>query len=116
MTSKVKVIGLVGPMVALVFFVALLALPATAVAGAKVAAVEGMAYNVGASLQDNLKSLVGKKVYVTLDSGKSFGGVVKEVGNNFVHLEKLDGKDFFDALIRIEDVSAVDAKFRDFQR
>jgi hypothetical protein len=85
-------------------------------AGAKVAAIEGMAYNVGASLQDNLKSLVGKKVYVTLDSGKTFGGVVKEVGNNFVHLEKLDGKDFFDALIRIEDISAVDAKFRDFQR
>jgi hypothetical protein len=85
-------------------------------AGAKVAAIEGMAYNVGASLQDNLKSLVGKKVYVTLDSGKTFAGIVKEVGNNFVHLEKLDGKDFFDALIRTEDISAVDAKFRDFQR
>jgi hypothetical protein len=108
--------GLVVTMVVLVFFVAVITLPATAVAGAKVAAVEGMAYNVGASLQDNLKSLVGKKAYVTLDSGKTFAGIVKEVGNNFVHLEKLDGKDFFDALIRIEDISAVDAKFRDFQR
>ena len=116
MMRKVKVLGSVGIVLALVFFVTVLTLPATAAAGAKVAAIEGMAYNVGASMQDNLKSLVGKKVYVTLDSGKSFGGIVKEVGNNLVHLEKLDGKDFFDALIRIEDISAVDAKFRDFQR
>jgi hypothetical protein len=114
--GKLKIPVLAGLMLALVFFVAVLALPGAAMAAAKVTAVEGMGYHVGASLQDNLKSLVGKKVYVTLDSGKTFGGFVKEVGNNFVHLEKLDGKDFFDALIRIEDISAVDAKFRDFQR
>ena len=116
MMRKVKVLCSVGVMLALVLFAAVLTLPVKAIAGANVAAVEGMAYNVGASLQDNLKSLVGKKVYVTLDSGKSFGGVVKEVGNNFVHLEKLDGKDFFDALIRLEDVTAIDARFREFQR
>jgi hypothetical protein len=113
---NVRILSLVGIMLALVFFVAVLTIPATAVAAAKVTTIEGMGYNVGASLQDNLKSLVGKKVYVTLDSGKTFAGIVKEVGNSFVHLEKLDGKDFFDALIRIEDISAVDAKFRDFQR
>lgn len=112
---KLKIAGSVGIALALMFFVAGLTLPAGAAAAAQVTAVEGMMYNVGASLQDNLKSLVGKKVYVTLDSGKTFAGFVKEVGNNFVHLEKLDGKDFFDALIRIEDISAIDAKFRDFQ-
>lgn len=116
MMRKVGMLGSVGSMVALVFLVATLMFPATATAAAKVVAVEGMSYHVGASLQDNLKLLVGKKVYVTLDSGNIFAGFVKEVGNNFVHLEKLDGKDFFDALIRIEDISAVDAKFRDFQR
>lgn len=113
---KLKIAGSVGIALALMFFVAGLTLPAEAVAAAQVTTIEGMMYNVGASLQDNLKSLVGKKVYVTLDSGKTFSGFVKEVGNNFVHLEKLDGKDFFDALIRIEDISAIDAKFRDFQR
>jgi len=116
MMKRRKMLGLVGVMLALVFVMAVVALPDEAVAAAKVSAVEGMSYNVGASLQDNLKSLVGKKVYLTLDSGKTFAGLVKEVGNNFVHLEKLDGKDFFDALVRIEDISAVDAKFRDFQR
>jgi hypothetical protein len=113
---RVKMPGSAGIMLALVFFVTVLTLPAATVAAANVTAVEGIRYHVGASLQDNLKSLVGRKVYVTLDSGTTFGGIVKEVGNNFVHLEKLDGKDFFDALIRIEDISAVDAKFRDFQR
>jgi len=113
---NVNILSLAGIMLALMLFVAVLTLPAGAMAAAKVTTVKGMSYNVGASLQDNLKSLVGKKVYVTLDSGVTFGGFVKAVGNNFVHLEKLEGKDFFDALIRIEDVSAVDAKFRDFER
>ncbi|MBW1860149.1 MAG: hypothetical protein JRI70_08775 [Deltaproteobacteria bacterium] len=116
MMKRTKMLGSVGIVLAIVFSVAVLTIPSEAAAAAKVSAVEGMRYSVAASLQDNLKSLVGKKVYLTLDSGKTFAGLVKEVGNNFVHLEKLDGKDFFDALIRIEDISAVDAKFRDFQR
>jgi len=116
MMRKVKMLGLVGIMLAMVVSVVVLTVPLEAEAKAEVAAIEGMKYHVGASLQDNLKSLVGKKVYVTLDSGNTLAGFVKEVGNHFVHLEKLDGKEFFDALIRIEDISAIDTKFRDFKR
>ncbi|MBW2250084.1 MAG: hypothetical protein JRF60_05515, partial [Deltaproteobacteria bacterium] len=76
-------------------------------------AIKGISYNVNSSLADNLKSLIGKKVYVTLDSGKTFAGLVKEVGNHLMHLEKLDGKDYFDALLRIENISAIDTRFRD---
>ena len=83
-----------------------------AAAGPKVSAVEGMNYNVNFSLTDNLKSLKGKTVTVTLDSGKSFSGAVKEVGNHLLHLEKLSGKEYYDALINIEDISAIDARFR----
>jgi hypothetical protein len=100
----------------LLFLAPCLVLPGEALAKAEVVALEGMSYNVNASLQDNLKSLVGKYIHVTLDSGKTYSGSVKEVGNHFMHLEKLQGKDFFDALIRIESISAVEAKFRDFQR
>jgi hypothetical protein len=89
------------------------ATPEKACAG--IVPLEGMQYNVNASLEDNLKSLVGKKVYVTLDSGKTFTGTVKEVGNHLMWLEKLDGKDFFDALIRINTITAIDAKFRDMK-
>lgn len=116
MMKRAKKLGSVGIVLAIVISAAVLTVPLEAGAKAEVAAIEGMKYHVGASLQDNLKSLVRKKVYVTLDSGQTFAGFVKEVGNHFVHLEKLDGKEFFDALIRIEDISAIDAKFRDFQR
>jgi len=87
-----------------------------AAAKTKIIAIEGVRYNVNFSLQDNLKSFIGKKVNVTLNSGKTFGGFIKEVGDHFIQLEKLDGKSYFDALIRIEDISAIDTKFRDVQR
>jgi hypothetical protein len=84
-------------------------------AEAGIVPLEGMQYNVNASLEDNLKSLAGKRVYVTLDSGKTFTGIVKEVGNHLIWLEKLEGRDFFDALIRINSITAIDAKFRDMK-
>lgn len=75
-------------------------------------AVEGVAYNVEASMSDNLKALSGKTVYVTLKSGKSFTGTVGKVSATFLHLERLEGKEFFDALIRVDDITAIDARFR----
>lgn len=83
---------------------------------AEVVPIEGVAYNVQLSMSDNLKSFIGKKVMATLASGSSFSGKVKEVGEHFMHIEKLDGKDFFDALIRIDSIVAIDAKFRDFKK
>jgi len=77
--------------------------------------IEEISYNVNSSLADNLKSLMGKKVYVSLDSGKTFAGFVKEIGKDLIHLEKLDGKDYFDALIKIENINAIDTRFRGFQ-
>ena len=78
--------------------------------------VEGVSYNVNASLVDNLKSLMGKKVYVTVDAGKTFIGTVKEVGEHLLHLEKLEQKDYFDALIRIDAIVAIDTRFRIYKR
>ena len=78
--------------------------------------VEGVGYSVAASFVDNLRSFVGKRVSLTLDSGAVLTGVVKDVGDHLVHLEKLDGKDYFDALIRVESISAMDARFREAQR
>lgn len=104
-------------MALVILFSAVILMPPT-VAGAKtkVVAIEGISYNVNFSMVDNLKTLVGKKVYVTLDSGKTFTGFVKEVGDRLIHLEKLAGKDYFDALIRIEKISAIDTRFRNIQR
>jgi len=114
MMKKSKMVGSVGLVLAILFNVTISMLPAEA--KTKAVAIEGVSYNVNSSLADNLKSLIGKKVYVTLDSGKTFAGFVKEVGNHLMHLEKLDGKGYFDALIRIENISAIDTKFRNIQR
>ncbi|MBA4367274.1 MAG: hypothetical protein C0403_06505 [Desulfobacterium sp.] len=95
-----------------VFFV----FPKEVVAKQEVIAIEGISYNVNTSMTDNLKSLVGKKVSLTTVAGKTFPGVVKEVGNHMIHLEKLEGKEFYDALILIENISTVEAMFRNYQR
>jgi hypothetical protein len=104
-------------MVTALFVVAVFFLfPEEVFAKQEVVAIEGMSYNVNASMADNVKSLIGKKVSLTTDAEKTFSGVVKEVGNHMIHLEKLEGKEFFDVLIPVENISSVEAMFRNYQR
>ena len=116
MMRKSKMVGSVGLALTILFYVTILVLPMEAEAKAKVVAIEGISYNVSFSFADNLKSFIGKKVSVTIDSGKTFTGFVKEVGNHLMHLEKLGGKEYFDALLRIDNISAIDARFRKIER
>jgi hypothetical protein len=116
MMKKVMVMSSVASVLGILIFSVFLILPAEVEAGAKAVPIEGISYNVAMSLTDNLKTFVGKRVTVTLASGSTFTGLVKEVGDHLVHLEKLDGKDFFDALIRLENITAIEARFREFQR
>lgn len=81
----------------------------------KVTSLEEVKFNTAESFADNLKPYVGKDVIVHLRSGKTIQGYVKSVGNGLLHLEKLAGRDFYDALIRMEDISAIEAKFRDMK-
>ena len=113
--KKTKVLSSLGIAIAVLLSTVLFTQPKEAVANPKVQAIEGMSYNVNSSLADNLKSLVGKKVSVTIVSGKTISGFVKEVGIHLIHLEKLEGKDYFDALIRIENINAIEAMFRKTQ-
>ena len=116
MRQKTKIPSSAGITIAILFLTVFFALPVQVEAKSKVVAIEGMSYNVNASLQDNLKSLVGKKVIVTCVSGKTIAGSVKQVANHLIHLENLDGKEYFDALIRIENICAIEAQFRKIQR
>ena len=81
----------------------------------KITALEGVKFDNDASLADNIETFAGRDVFVHLRSGKAIQGYVKSVGNGLLHLEKLAGRDFYDALIRIEDISAIEAKFRDMK-
>jgi hypothetical protein len=78
-----------------------------------VVAVEGAKFDTALSLAENLKSYSGKMVIVHLKTGSTLQGSVKSVGKDLVHLEKLAGKEYFDALIRIEEIGAVEARFRE---
>jgi hypothetical protein len=115
MMKKTKILSSLGIGIAVLLSTVLFTQPKEAVAKPKVQAIEGMSYNVNSSLADNLKSLVGKKVSVTIVSGKTISGFVKEVGIHLIHLEKLEGKDYFDALIQIENINAIEAMFRKTQ-
>ena len=79
-------------------------------------AVEGAKFDTGSSIKDNLKIYIGKDMVIHLRSGKSIQGYVKTVGDHLIHLEKLaSGRDFYDALIRIEDIIAIEARFREMK-
>jgi small nuclear ribonucleoprotein (snRNP)-like protein len=97
---------------AAILFFTLFLLLHTAAEARSIVAVEGAKFDVSLSMKDNLKMYTGKDVVVHLRSGKTLEGYVKSVGNDFVHLEKLAEKDFYDAFVRIDDISAIEAKFR----
>ena len=81
-----------------------------------VVAIEGVAYKVQLSLAENLELFVGKRINVSLASGHSLKGTVKEVGRDFLHLEKLNENDFNDALVNIDAIVAIDTRFWEFKK
>jgi hypothetical protein len=83
--------------------------------GKKPTPVEGAMFDTLFPLKDNLKTFMGKDVHLLLRSGQTIQGYVKSVGDQFLHLEKLAGRDFYDALVRIDDISAIEAKFREMK-
>lgn len=68
--------------------------------------------NLETTLADNLLAFQGKTVSVTLSSGQTIAGVVKNVKNGNLHLEKLVQKEFFDAIIVIDKISAVEIRVK----
>jgi len=113
MKKSIKIAS--GAVLAVFLFVAIFMIfPATAQTRSLVV-VQGAQFDVSSSIKDNLKIYAGKDVLIHLRSGKTFQGYVKTIGDHFVHVEKISGRDLYDALIRMEDISAIEAKFRDIK-
>ena len=83
-------------------------------AGAKIVQVEGSEFNVQKRMSENIAKFKGKQIRVSLTSGEKIIGRVVAVNDKYLHLEKLDRMDFYDAFIKIDDVIAVKAKFRKY--
>lgn len=59
-----------------------------------------------------LEHQMGKRVKLKLRSGQEIEGTVAKVGAHAVHVTQLAGMDFYDAAVRLDDVSAVIVKAR----
>ena len=58
-------------------------------------------------IKEVLNEYTGKRVSVTLNSGAVFAGILTKVGDHLIHISRLRGKEYFDAMIRIDKISSV---------
>lgn len=76
------------------------------------AAGTGPQINLESTLAENLMAFKGKSVTITLSSGQTVSGIVKDVRNGLVHLEKLAQKEFFDAVVIMDKIGTVEVRAR----
>lgn len=66
----------------------------------------------GETIRTVLSQRLAKPVTVRLDSGEELTGLVRSVGDRVVQLEKLAGREFYDAYVDLEEVAAVIVRAR----
>ena len=66
------------------------------------------------SVRDNLEKLkaAGKAVELVLKNGKSYGGKLASVGDHAVVVTEISGREFYDALVVIDEIAAVEMRVR----
>ena len=68
--------------------------------------------SVADAVKQALDQEVGKRVKLKLVSGQDLEGLVAKVGTQAVHLTHLSSLEFYDAVIRLEQVAVVIVKVR----
>jgi hypothetical protein len=63
------------------------------------------------TMMENLLAMKGRSVTVTFPGGQ-ITGTVKDASNGLLHLEKLSQKEFYDAIIRVDNIIALEARVR----
>jgi hypothetical protein len=76
------------------------------------AETESAQFNVNKSMEENLALLKGRSVTISLASGQTITGVVNDVKGNLLHLGKISQKEFYDALVAIDRISAIETRVR----
>jgi hypothetical protein len=79
------------------------------VISAPIASAEEVKYELkpAATMKTLLTDSLGKRVVLRLESSEELEGTVIVVGENLVHISKLSKRDFFDAFVSIDRISAV---------
>ena len=65
------------------------------------------------SMKDVLERLVGSRVEITMRAGATLSGKLTMVGNDVAVLSELTRKEFYDSVVSIGDVVAVEIRVRD---
>jgi hypothetical protein len=68
--------------------------------------------NAQFGVKEILMSQTGKRVSVRTDSGEALEGTITKVGDQLLHISKLSGRDFYDAVVRIDKIISVVMKVR----
>ncbi len=95
--------------IGLVVFAATLATAPVTTVSAQAAKFE---LKASTTIADILRERIGKRTTIRMQSGEDIEGTVVMVGNSVVHVEKLAGKDFYDAAISLDRISAVMMRVR----
>jgi hypothetical protein len=67
----------------------------------------GLGYQPSDTTQTVLQRQTGQLVELRLKSGETLKGKVAQVSDKTLHLKELVGQEFFEALVVIDDISAV---------
>ena len=84
------------------------------VISAPIALAEEVKYDLkpAATMKALLTDSIGKRVVLRLESSEEMEGTVAMVGEHLIHISKLSKRDFFDAFVSIDRISAVIIRVR----
>lgn len=70
--------------------------------------------NAADTMRDALRRLqeAKKPVELVLKNGKSYRGLVGSVGDHAVVITEIQGKEFYDALVQLDEISAIEVRAR----
>jgi hypothetical protein len=63
-------------------------------------------------MKEILITKIGSRVAVRTDAGETLEGTIVKVGDHLLHLSKISGKDFYDAVIRIDRITSIVMRVR----
>ena len=68
---------------------------------------DALSIKPGDTLQKQIAAQKGKKITVRLLAGEELTGIVRDVSNELLQLGELSGKEYFDAMIDLNKVTAI---------
>jgi len=102
-----KILKISGGNIRAIVFLVVMTVMASSIANLAFSEESGFQFGKNNSLQTSLLQFKGKAIEIQLKSGVQLTGKLSEVGSQSLLLRELRGKEYYDALIVIDDIAAV---------